>query len=115
MYAIRSYYAGNLKGIDYVYQDVSTSYNTQLSSLPSIISWTFNMQQSRNPPNGPSGFDSNNYGIVVGAGCDDEKDVRRQPHSIEKRFDRARQRRVAAGEGRQCRAAAVIEASYNFV
>jgi len=55
---------GNLKGIDYVYQDVSTSYNTQLSSLPSIITWTFNMQQSRNPLNGPSGFDSNNYGIA---------------------------------------------------
>tara|TARA_R110002050_G_scaffold94765_1_gene197057 strand:- start:38151 stop:40613 length:2463 start_codon:yes stop_codon:yes gene_type:complete len=51
---------------DFIYQDVSSLYSTQLSSLSKIITWSFNMQQDRPDP---SGFDTTNYGVafVLGA------------------------------------------------
>ncbi len=52
---------GGVSGRDYVYQDVSSGYNTQLSSLPSLITWTFNMQQTRPDP---TGFGNVRYGVA---------------------------------------------------
>jgi hypothetical protein len=52
---------GGVSGRDYIYQDVSSSYNTQLGSLPNIITWTFNMRQTRVDP---SGFNTSRYGVA---------------------------------------------------
>ena len=51
---------GGTTGIDYVYQDVSASYTTQLSASTDIVTWEFNLRQIRTDP---SGFGNNNYGV----------------------------------------------------
>ncbi len=53
-------------GRDYVYQDVSALYNTVLNSNTGILTWSFNMRQSRTDP---SGFDNSNYGVAFVLGC----------------------------------------------
>lgn len=53
-------------GRDFVSYDVSAMYNTVLSTNTGLLTWAFNMRQTRTDP---SGFDSGNYGIgfVLGA------------------------------------------------
>ena len=51
---------GGTTGMDYVFQDVSGSYATQLDSSTDIVTWEFNMRQSRTSP---SGFGNNEYGV----------------------------------------------------
>ncbi len=53
-------------GKDFVSYDVSAMYNTVLSSNTGLLTWAFNMRQTRADP---SGFDAGNYGIafVLGA------------------------------------------------
>jgi hypothetical protein len=48
-------------GRDYVTYDVTSMYNTVLSSNTGLLEWAFNMRQSRADP---SGFDAGNYGIA---------------------------------------------------
>ncbi|MFG6687972.1 T9SS type A sorting domain-containing protein [Mariniflexile sp. HNIBRBA6329] len=52
---------GGAIGRDYIYQNVSGVYNTQLNLLSTSISWVFNMRLGRSDP---GGFDSNEYGIA---------------------------------------------------
>ena len=47
-------------GRDFVSYDVSTMYNTVLSTNTGLLTWAFNMRQTRLDP---SGFDPSNYGI----------------------------------------------------
>jgi len=48
-------------GKDFVTRDVSARYSPVLRSNTGLLTWAWNMQQSR--PN-PSGFQNNNYGIA---------------------------------------------------
>lgn len=57
----------NTAGRDYVYRDVSTAYNTVFNTNTGLLTWAFNMRQSRSDP---SGFDAGNYGVVFVIGCD---------------------------------------------
>lgn len=52
---------GGAIGRDYIHQNVSGAYNTQLNLLSTSISWIFNMRLGRPDP---GGFDSNEYGIA---------------------------------------------------
>ncbi len=58
--------SNSVTALDYVYQDVSSVYNTTLSALANTITWNFNMRQSRGNPNG---FNSGQDGVafVLGA------------------------------------------------
>ncbi|MGB0931709.1 MAG: hypothetical protein ACPGVB_13080, partial [Chitinophagales bacterium] len=49
-------------GASYLTQDVSSLYNTTLDTNTGLMTWTFNMQQSRS---NPSGFANGNYGVGV--------------------------------------------------
>ena len=53
-------------GRDFISYDVSAMYNTVFSTNTGLLTWAFNMRQTRADP---SGFDANNYGIgfVLGA------------------------------------------------
>lgn len=53
-------------GREYVYQDVSARYNTVYNSNAGVLTWAFNIKQSRA---NPSGFDAGNYGIAYVLGC----------------------------------------------
>ncbi|MBL0342752.1 MAG: hypothetical protein IPP71_18790 [Bacteroidetes bacterium] len=53
-------------GRDYVYRDVSALYNTVFNTNTGILTWSFNMRQSRTDP---SGFDNSNYGVAFVLGC----------------------------------------------
>ena len=53
-------------GRDYVWRDVSTNYNTVYNTNTSVLTWMFNMRQTRTDP---SGFDASNYGIAFVLGC----------------------------------------------
>ncbi len=53
-------------GRDYTYQDVSALYNTVFSTNTGLLTWAFNMRQSRSDP---SGFDNSNYGAAFVLGC----------------------------------------------
>ncbi len=57
-------------GFDYLYQDITGTYNSYLNTLSNVISWEFNMRQNRG---NPSGFNSSGYGIafVLGASNSD--------------------------------------------
>lgn len=53
-------------GRDYTTYDVSALYNTVLSTNTGILTWEFNVRQSRTDP---SGFDNTNYGVAFILGC----------------------------------------------
>lgn len=53
-------------GRDYTVADVSTSYNTVFNTNTAVLTWSFNMRQTRLDP---SGFDAGNYGIAFVLGC----------------------------------------------
>ncbi|MBK7853237.1 MAG: T9SS type A sorting domain-containing protein [Bacteroidetes bacterium] len=53
-------------GRDYIWRDVSTNYNTVFNTNTSVMTWMFNMRQSRPDP---SGFDASNYGVAFVLGC----------------------------------------------
>lgn len=53
-------------GRDYTYQDVSTLYNTVFDTNTGMLTWAFNMRQTRPDP---SGFENNNYGVAFVLGC----------------------------------------------
>lgn len=55
-----------VSGRDFAVQDVSADYNTVLNTNTSILTWAFNIRQSRTDP---SGFDNSNYGMAVVIGC----------------------------------------------
>lgn len=52
---------GGASGRDWVVQDVSPYYGTQLASNSCALEWAFNMRQSRT---NPSGLNGSNYGVV---------------------------------------------------
>ena len=56
----------NIAGRDYAYTDVSSLYNTVYNTNTGLLTWAFNMRQSRTDP---SGFDNSNYGVVFVLGC----------------------------------------------
>lgn len=58
--------ASSTAGRDYIWQNVSASYNTVLGTNSGTLTWMFNMRQSRTDP---SGFDASNYGVafILGA------------------------------------------------
>jgi hypothetical protein len=56
----------NVSGKDYVSADISTLYNSVFSTNTSLLTWAFNMRQTRVDP---SGFDAGNYGIAFVLGC----------------------------------------------
>ncbi|AIZ65431.1 hypothetical protein PK28_17355 (plasmid) [Hymenobacter sp. DG25B] len=53
--------SSGVAGRDFAVRDVSTRYNPVLGSNDRVLSWAWNMQQSR--PN-PSGFAAGNYGVA---------------------------------------------------
>ncbi|HRH64993.1 MAG TPA: hypothetical protein PLU53_01720, partial [Bacteroidia bacterium] len=53
-------------GRDFVWRDVSTNYNTVYNTNTSVLTWMFNMRQSRTDP---GGFENSNYGIAFILGC----------------------------------------------
>lgn len=53
-------------GRDYIWRDVSTNYNTVYNTNTSVLTWMFNMRQTRTDP---SGFDASNYGVAFVLGC----------------------------------------------
>lgn len=53
-------------GRDYIVRDVSTNYNTVFNTNTALLTWMFNMRQSRTDP---SGFDASNYGVAFVLGC----------------------------------------------
>lgn len=58
--------ASTTSGRDYTTYDVSALYNTVLSTNTGILTWEFNVRQSRPDP---SGFDNVNYGVAFVLGC----------------------------------------------
>lgn len=58
--------ASSTSGRDYTSYDVSALYNTVLSTNTGLLTWEFNVRQSRPDP---SGFDNGNYGVAFVLGC----------------------------------------------
>ena len=53
--------ASTTAGRDYITRNVATRYSPELNSNEQVLTWAWNMQQSRS---NPSGFDAGNYGAV---------------------------------------------------
>ncbi|MBK6990137.1 MAG: HYR domain-containing protein [Bacteroidetes bacterium] len=58
---------GNNDDRDYIYQDMTSFYQTTLGSGTGILTWQFNMRQNNGSP---SGFDNNEIGVAFVLGCD---------------------------------------------